>query len=121
MAKRDEVTSTERLLDLIRTDSESDYNAATAGSNKSLGHRLKNIFNNPVSFRKVVTVGIDLGHEDIKMVKISRVSSQKYEMLEYERIPFEDNIQFFEISQGNSPSNFIKCNMALCTNRLFSQ
>jgi len=92
LAKRDEVTSTERLLDLIRTDSESDYNAAAAGSNKSLGHRLKNIFNNPVSLRKVVSIGIDLGHEDIKMVKISRVSSQKYEMLEYERIPFEENI-----------------------------
>ncbi|MDX2502514.1 MAG: pilus assembly protein PilM [Deltaproteobacteria bacterium] len=92
MAKRDEVSSTERLLDLIRDDSESDYSAASAGSGKSFGHRLKNLFNNPVSFRKIISIGVDLGHEDIKMVKISRISSQKYEMLEYERIPFEDNI-----------------------------
>jgi len=95
LAKRDEVTSTERLLDLIRDDSESDYTTASAGSEKTFGHRLKNLygsFSNPVSFRKMVTIGVDLGYEDIKMVKISRVSSQKYEMHEYERIPFEDNI-----------------------------
>ena len=92
MAKRDDVSSTERLLDLIREDSESDYNAASAGSDKSFGDRLKNLFSNPVSLRKSITVGVDLGHEDIKMVKISRVTSQKYEMLEYERIPFEDSI-----------------------------
>jgi type IV pilus assembly protein PilM len=92
LAKRDEVSSTERLLDLIRDDSESEFTAASAGSEKSFGHRLKNLFNNPVSFRKIISIGVDLGHEDIKMVKLSRVSSQKYEMLEYERIPFEDNI-----------------------------
>ena len=92
MAKSDEVSSTERLLDLIRNDNELEYTAAGSGPDKSFGHRLKNLFNNPVSFRKVITIGVDLGHEDIKLVKISRISSQKYEMLEYERIPLEDSI-----------------------------
>ena len=93
MAKRDEVSSTERLLDLIRDDSKSGYTAVGMGSEKSIGHRLKGIMNNPVSFRKTITVGVDLGHDDIKMVKISRISSQKYEMLEYERIPFDENVE----------------------------
>jgi type IV pilus assembly protein PilM len=92
LAKSDEVSSTERLLDLIRNDDELEYTAASSGPDKSFGHRLKNLFNNPVSFRKVITLGVDLGHEDIKLVKISRISSQKYEMLEYERIPLEDSI-----------------------------
>ena len=61
-------------------------------SQKSFGHRLKNFFNNPVSFKKTISVGVDLGHDDIKMVMISRISDQKYEMLEYERIPFDDNV-----------------------------
>lgn len=92
MAKRGEVSSTERLLDLIRTDSKSEYTASSMVSKKSFGHRLKNFFNNPVSFKKTISVGVDLGHDDIKLVKISRISDQKYEMLEYERIPFDDNV-----------------------------
>jgi len=92
VAKRDEVSSTERLLDLIREDSGSEYTASGIDSQKSFGHQLKNIFNNPVSFRKTITVGVDLGHDDIKLVKISRISDQKYEMLEYERIPFDENL-----------------------------
>jgi type IV pilus assembly protein PilM len=92
LAKRDEVSSTERLLDLIRDDSNSEYSAKGMTSQKSFGHRLKNIFNNPVSFRKSITIGVDLGHDDIKMVKISRISDQKYEMLEYARIPFEQDV-----------------------------
>jgi type IV pilus assembly protein PilM len=92
LAKRGEVTSTERLLDLIRTDSKSEYTASSMVSQKSFGHRLKNFFNNPVSFKKTISVGVDLGHDDIKMVMISRISDQKYEMLEYERIPFDDNV-----------------------------
>ncbi len=92
MAKRDEVSSTERLLDLIRTDSKSEYTSGGMVSKKSFGHRLKNLFNNPVSFKKTVSVGVDLGHDDIKLVKICRISDQKYEMLEYERIPFDENV-----------------------------
>jgi len=92
LAKHDEVSSTERLLDLIRTDSKSEYSAGSTVSQKAFGHRLKTIFNNPVSFRKTTTVGVDLGHDDIKLVKISRISDKKYELLEYERIPFDEDL-----------------------------
>ncbi len=92
MAKRDEVSSTERLLDLIRDDSKSEYTTTGIASQRSFGHRLKNIFINPVSFRKSITVGLDLGHDDIKMVKMSQISDQKYEMLEYARIPFDQDV-----------------------------
>ena len=92
MAKRGEVSSTERLLDLIRTDSKSEDTASSMVSKNSFGHRLKIFFNNPVFFKKTISVGVDLGHDDIKLVKISRISDQKYEMLEYERIPFDDNV-----------------------------
>ncbi len=92
MAKRDEVTSTERLLDIIRTDSKQDFAAGPVRSDKSFRLRLKNFINNPVSLTKTVSVGVDLGHDDIKLVKVRRISNQKYEMLEYERIPFNDNV-----------------------------
>ncbi|MDB4442737.1 pilus assembly protein PilM, partial [bacterium] len=92
MAKRDEVSSTERLLDLIRDDSKPEDTAGSMDSEKSFGLRLKNIISNPVSFRKTVSVGVDLGYDDIKLVKVSRIANQKYEMLEFERIPFTENL-----------------------------
>ena len=92
MAKRDEVTSTERLLDMIRTDSKPDFVAGPVVPDKSFSRWFKDLINNPVSLTKTSSVGVDLGHDDIKLVKVRRISNQKYEMLEYERIPFHENI-----------------------------
>jgi type IV pilus assembly protein PilM len=92
LAKRDEVTSTERLLDMIRTDSEPDFVTGPAVQDKSFRLRLKSVINNPVSFAKSLSVGVDLGHDDIKLVKVRQISNQRYELLEYERIPFNENV-----------------------------
>ena len=101
MVKRDEVSSTERLLDLIRDDKDTEASAAYLSSRQSVGERLKNFFSNPVSFKKAISVGVDLGHDDMKMVKISRVADKKFEVLEFARVPFDpditrENPQFYQ-------------------------
>ncbi len=101
LAKRDEVSSTERLLDLIRDDNESEYPVSSLSSQMSISHRLKNFLNNPVSFKKTISVGVDLGHDDMKLVKINRISDKKFEILEFARIPFDpditrENTQFYQ-------------------------
>ena len=92
MAKPDEISSTERLLDLIREDGIKERSAPSLPPKNSIGNRLKQIIRNPVSFRKSISVGVDLGHDDLKLVKINRISDQKYEMSEYTRVPFEADI-----------------------------
>ncbi len=92
MAKYDEISSTERLLDLIRDDNKPGPTPSTAASQRAVGHRLKNLISFPVSFRKVISVGIDLGHDDLKMIKIHRVSDRKFKMFEFVRIPFDPEI-----------------------------
>ena len=92
MAKHDEISSTERLLDLIRDDNKSDYTPSNDGSQRAIGHRLKNLLRIPVTFRKVISVGVDLGHDDLKMIKIHRVSDHKFKMFEFVRIPFDPDI-----------------------------
>ena len=92
MAKRDEVSSTERLLDLIRNDDKSEQPPPYLSSQKSTGHRLKKLISNPVSFKKAISVGVDLGHDDMKMVKVARLSDKKFEILEFARIPFDPDI-----------------------------
>ena len=80
MAKRDEVSSTERLLDLIRDDNHSEPSTPYISSQKPVGHHIKKFFNNPISFKRPISVGVDLGHDDMKMVKVSRISDQKFEI-----------------------------------------
>ena len=92
MAKYDEISSTERLLDLIRSDKKPEYTASVPEAPRSSGDRLANLFSIPVSFRKVISVGVDLGHDDLKMIKIQHVSDQKFKLLQFARIPFDPDI-----------------------------
>jgi len=92
LTKRGEISSTERLLDLIRDDGKEEDTAFDPSSPKSIGPRFKDMFRNPVSFKKSISVGVDLGHDDLKMIKIHRISDQQFEMLEYARIPFESDV-----------------------------
>jgi len=92
LTKRDEISSTERLLDLIRDDGKQEDIAVDAGARKSKGSRLMGLIRNPASFKQSISVGVDLGHDDLKLVKINRISDQKFEMLEYARVPFESGV-----------------------------
>jgi len=92
LTKFDEISSTQRLLDLIRDDDTAEVAINDRKLQKPIGDRLKGIINRPVSFRKTISVGVDLGHDDLKLVKIHRVTDQKFEMLEYARIPFDPEI-----------------------------
>jgi len=92
LAKQDEISSTERLLDLIRDDTKPDLATSPPAAGKRIGSRFKGFFSNPVPFKKAITIGVDLGHDDLKMVKVNRISDQKFEMLDYARIPFDPGI-----------------------------
>ncbi len=92
MAKRDDISSTEKLLELIRDDSATAHESYGSSTSQFGFTRLRSLFSNPISFRKAVGVGVDLGHDDLKMVKIHRISENKYEMLDYSRVPFDPDI-----------------------------
>jgi Tfp pilus assembly PilM family ATPase len=92
LTKYDEISSTERLLELIRDNKKSDLAASNTDSRRSIGHRLKNLLSTPLRFRKLISVGVDLGHDELKIIKIHRVSDQKFRMLEFARIPYNPDI-----------------------------
>lgn len=91
MAKQDEISSTERLLDLIRSESEEGFADSDLSSQKPRSRR-RSFLRNPVSFKRNITVGVDIGYDDLKLVKIKRVSENTYELLEYARVPFDPEI-----------------------------
>ncbi len=92
MAKYDEISSTERLLSLIRNEKTTDYDPPTGIPQPPAGRRPDRRFNILLSLRKVISVGVDLGHDDLKLIKIQQVSDQKFRLLQYARVPFDPEI-----------------------------
>ena len=92
MARQDIQSSTEKLLELIRSGDEKAYDDFEADKPPSGLNRLRFAFRGPISFRKSTTIGVDLGHDDLKMVKVHRISDTKFEMLDYTRVPFDPEI-----------------------------
>jgi type IV pilus assembly protein PilM len=88
LAKQNEISSTERLLELIRTEDQIKLEDAEELSPKRSG-RLKSKVRTSISFKKNIAVGVDIGYDDLKLVKVRRVSDRNYEMLEYARVPFD--------------------------------
>jgi type IV pilus assembly protein PilM len=91
LAKQNEISSTERLLELIRTDSDVDLEDAGEPKRKP-GRGSKSFARSFIGFRKNVTIGVDIGYDDIKLVKLKRSSEQSYELLEYARVPFDPQL-----------------------------
>ena len=83
MSRIKDITSTERLLDIIRNkkDVVSPEPLDTSASDKKKG-RFR--FTSPqiVPLRKSVNVGVDIGHEFLRMVKAERSSDNKWELLD---------------------------------------
>jgi type IV pilus assembly protein PilM len=92
LAKIDEISSTDKLIELIRTEDEEKADQIDLSSGRSGLFRMRSFLRNPISLSKSITIGVDLGHDDLKLVKMQRISDHKYEMLDYCRVPFEPDI-----------------------------
>ncbi|HSO60682.1 MAG TPA: pilus assembly protein PilM [Desulfobacterales bacterium] len=93
MAKKDELSSTEKLLELIRDEAPAGAPAADSGTPQPLGGRIRNLLSNSISIsKKSISVGVDLGREDVKLVMLNRVSERKTEVLDYARVPLNPEI-----------------------------
>jgi type IV pilus assembly protein PilM len=91
LAKQNEISSTERLLDLIRSESQEGFADAAFPSGKPAG-RMGSFLRNPISFRRNITVGVDIGYDDLKLVKIKHVSESHYELLDFAKVSFNPEI-----------------------------
>ncbi|MBW1775854.1 MAG: hypothetical protein JRJ82_23760, partial [Deltaproteobacteria bacterium] len=87
---RDEITSTEKLLDLIRSPNDAGSeepapNPIDLTSGKNGHRRLKLVWPS----KKRVTVGIDFGYKDLKLVKTGVSGKGEWQLLEYRSVPID--------------------------------
>lgn len=92
MAKYDEISSTERLLDLIRGKKDKALDSSEISLPPSSPGTLKPLLPKVFPAKKKVTVGVDIGDTDLKLVAISRSSGKEPELLNYIKLPFEADI-----------------------------
>ena len=92
MARHDEISSTEKLLDLIRGKSDTASATPSIAPRQSTTSSLKNSLIQAFPLKKKIVVGVDIGGGELKMVKIGQALDKKQELLEYSSLPFESDM-----------------------------
>jgi type IV pilus assembly protein PilM len=89
--RKDEISSTEKLLDLIRYKSppQSTDNPTEPTAPAQQMRLLK-----ALTFQKAIGIGIEIGSRCIKIAKINRISDKSYELLDYDTIDVEQSDKF---------------------------
>jgi len=92
LSKADEIAATEKLLSKIRGKGdrpsapvEDPLPAAPTGdAGAPLSLKLP--------FRRSLSVGIDIGYNELRLVKLNRSTGSRHELVHYQRVPFEPGI-----------------------------
>ena len=99
-----EITSTEKLLDLIRKKKSELDSSVVKVRTPPPRKKIQLTFINKQSIKKLINVGIDIGHESLRLIKTERISDKKWHLIDYQTIPFN-----YRIRKGSSDFiNFLK-------------
>ncbi len=89
MARMNDITSTEKLLDLIRKKKPEPPPAVPADHAPfpPPPKKIRTAFPRKVGIMKAVTVGVDISHDALRLVKTVRIADNRRQMLEYYTLP----------------------------------
>ena len=90
MATEKEITSTEKLLNVIRGGKEDEFPGIKTPQKASKRKERKK---RGVGKQKGVSVGIDIGYTQLRLVKIVETAGKGWMLLDYTRIPLEKGIE----------------------------
>ncbi len=90
MATKDQISSTEKLLELIREKGDDQGRTDSPVHSPTSVISRKSPLLPPISFKKKVTIGIEIGYTHIYMAKITGFSDKSYELDNFFNIPIPD-------------------------------
>ena len=88
-----EITSTEKLLDLIRKRKSELDSSVLKVRTPPPRKKIRLTFTNKQSIKKLINVGIDIGHESLRLIKTERISDNKWRLIDYQTISFNHRIR----------------------------
>ncbi|HJX34619.1 MAG TPA: hypothetical protein VJ373_05515, partial [Desulfatiglandales bacterium] len=87
-----EITSTEKLLDLIRSTNDTSQGRMPGNRTKAdLRSSKKPIFKNR-PLKKAVKVGVDFGHGQMKLVMVRQSFGNRWELMNFRRVAYEEHV-----------------------------
>ncbi len=89
MAKQDEISSTEKLLELIRADGPQNNPAAADPEPSKTKPRGSSFLSGSFSLRRKISIGVDVGPNDLRLIKVNHISENKHEVVACERVAFD--------------------------------
>ncbi len=93
MAKIDEISSTEKLLGLIRQkESREEPSTEPESSDTFQASPQQTILSNVVPMRRRAGVGIDIGYHELKLAMVNQGSDKRQELIDFISIPYEGDI-----------------------------
>ncbi len=94
LSQNDEISSTEKLLDAIRgNDPLPAPNKTPATSTLSpITRGFKSYLAGIIPSKEPITVGVDIGYADLRLVKIKQLPGPKWQLLDFKRVPFNADL-----------------------------
>jgi Tfp pilus assembly PilM family ATPase len=94
LSQNDEISSTEKLLDTIRgNDPPPAPNKTPATSTLSpITRGFKSYLARIIPSKEPITVGVDIGYADLRLVKIKQLPGPKWQLLDFKRVPFNADL-----------------------------
>jgi len=92
LARQDEISSTERLLDLIRGKDVKDPDSSVIHPSYSAAAETKFSFLKAFTLKRKIIVGVDIGRKNLRLVKVSQSADKNLELLDCLRVPFDPKV-----------------------------
>ncbi len=92
MARQDEFSSTERLLDLIRGKEERVLKPPETMPPRLPPSGLKHSFSKALTLKRKITVGVDINDHELRLVKVSQGLEKSQTLLDYTSAPFQSDM-----------------------------
>jgi len=93
LAKTDTISSTEKLLDLIRGKQPSEGPPPEAAQPVAAGlSDLSTRFGKMLKIRRPATIGVSLGYTDVKLVKVYQTSGNTQELVDYRLVSYPPDL-----------------------------
>lgn len=92
MTLKKEISSTEKLLEVIRSKQLPHENERPSDSPQSSGGKIPSFFKTLTQQKRTYSIGIDIGYRHLFLVKVGKHSDNQWKLIDYRNVPLQTDI-----------------------------
>jgi type IV pilus assembly protein PilM len=92
LATQKDITSTEKLLDLIRSTNDTGQDRIPGNDDQPDTGGFKRHVYRSLSSKRSVKVGVDFSNGQMKLVMVRKSSGNRWELMNFRRVPYEEHV-----------------------------